>query len=126
VIEMIFSDRNRRYSQTVSNHLKTLKDRSKSMTMIETNNLTAVSDTRRARGRPKSAEVGSRVHILLPESLINRLLEIQRDTHATSLTEVVKSALQLYAAAVEEHKNGGHVYFKRKDEGVERQLALFI
>jgi hypothetical protein len=39
----------------------------------------------------------------------------------------VKAALQLYAAAVEEHKRGGDVYFKRKDgEGGERQLALFI
>jgi len=47
-------------------------------------------------------------------------------THASGLTEVVKDALTLYAAAVEEHKNGGHVYFKRENEGVERQLALFI
>jgi hypothetical protein len=58
--------------------------------------------------------------------LTARLQELQRDTHASSLTEVVKSALTLYAAAVEEHKNGGRVYFKRKDESGERQLALFI
>lgn len=96
------------------------------MTVTETNNVADVRDARRARGRPKGAEAGNRFHISIPESLTNRLLEIQRDTHATSLTEVVKAALQLYAAAVEEHKNGGHVYFKRKDEGVERQLALFI
>jgi hypothetical protein len=31
----------------------------------------------------------------------------------------------LYAAAVEEHKNGGRVYFK-DEQGHERQLALFI
>jgi hypothetical protein len=81
----------------------------------------------RTRGRPKNVETGNRFHISIPESLTNRLLEIQRDTHATSITEVVKDALQLYAAAaVEEHKNGGHVYFKRKGEAVERQLALFI
>jgi len=53
-------------------------------------------------------------------------LEIQRDTHASSITEVVKNSLQLYAAAVEEHKSGGCLYFKRKDEKGERQLALFI
>lgn len=93
------------------------------MTMIEANN---VAESPRARGRRKSAETGTRVHILIPDSLITRLQEIQRDTHATSLTEVVKAALQLYAAAVAEHKRGGHLYFKRKDEGVERQLALFI
>jgi hypothetical protein len=84
-----------------------------------------VNDARRARGRPKS-DSGTRVHLSIPESLIIRLQKIQRDTHASSLTEVVKAALQLYAAAVEEHKNGGHIYFKHRDEEVERQLALFI
>jgi hypothetical protein len=29
---------------------------------------------------------------------------------------VVKNALTLYAAAVEEHESGGHLFFKRKDE----------
>jgi hypothetical protein len=81
-------------------------------------------EARRARGRPKSAEA-SRVHLSLPETLLNRLQEIQRDTHASSLTEVVKNALQLYAAAVEVHKNGGSICFK-DDMGGERQLALFI
>ncbi len=81
---------------------------------------------RRPRGRPRNPENGNRLHIYIPESLTQRLLEIQRDTHASSITEVVKNALTLYAAAVEEHKNGGHVYFKRENEGVERQLALFI
>jgi hypothetical protein len=85
-----------------------------------------VREARRTRGRPKGAEAGNRFHISIPESLTKRLSEIQHDTHATSITEVVKNALQLYAAAVEEHKKGGAIYFKRKDEGVERQLALFI
>ncbi len=81
---------------------------------------------RRSRGRPKCLENGNRMHIYIPETLTQRLMEIQRETHANSLTEVVKAALQLYAAAVEEHKNGGNVYFKRKGEDGERQLALFI
>ena len=80
----------------------------------------------KGRGRPKSLEAGNRLHLYIPESLTKRLSEIQRDTHASSITEVVKNALTLYAAAVEEHKNGGHVFFKRKDEDGERQLALFI
>ena len=84
------------------------------------------SPTRRPRGRPKSLENGNRMHIYIPESLTQRLMEIQRETHANSLTEVVKAALQLYAAAVEEHKSGGNIYFKRKGEDGERQLALFI
>jgi hypothetical protein len=80
----------------------------------------------RPRGRPKSPATGNRLHINIPESLTQRPLEIQR-THASSITEVVKNALQLYAAAVEEHKSGGHLYFKRNDDDKrERQLALFI
>jgi hypothetical protein len=96
------------------------------MTMTDTN-VGADVQARRPRGRPaKTTEGGSRIHISIPDALANRLLEIQRDTHASSLTEVVKAALQLYAAAVEEHKAGGHVYLKRQGENVERQLALFI
>jgi hypothetical protein len=88
-------------------------------------NIKSIGEARRARGRPKGTGA-SRVHISLPQSLIVRLQEIQQETHAGSLTEVVKAALMLYAAAVEEHKRGGDIYFKRKDEEGERQLALFI
>jgi hypothetical protein len=79
----------------------------------------------KSKGRSKSPEPGNIVHLYLPESLIKKLSEIQEYTNANSLTEVVKSSLRLYAAAVEGHKQGGRVYFKRKDD-VERQLALFI
>jgi hypothetical protein len=97
------------------------------MSLIDTVNAAeGVRAARKARGRPKSVEAGNRLHVYVPESLTQRLEQIQRDTHASSLSEVVKSALMLYAAALEEHKNGGHVYFKRKDEQGERQLALFI
>ena len=80
----------------------------------------------KTRGRPRNPQPGNRLHIFLPETLTNRLEEIQVYTHASSLTEVVKSALTLYAAAIEEHKAGGFLYLKRKEDGVERQLALFI
>jgi hypothetical protein len=80
----------------------------------------------RKRGRPKSLpEGGTRLHIYIPDTLVNRLQDIQRETHANSITEVVKAALTLYVAAVDEHKDGGHVILRRKD-GVERQLAMFI
>jgi hypothetical protein len=91
-----------------------------------TNSTIENARSQRPRGRPKNADQNSRLHIYIPEGLISRLLEIQRETHAGSITEVVKNALALYAAAVEEHKNGGHVYFKRKGDEAERQLALFI
>jgi hypothetical protein len=70
-------------------------------------------------------EAGSRLHISIPDSLTQRITEIQHEIHANSISEVVKSALALYAAAVAEHKAGGRLYFRRKDEE-ERQLALFI
>jgi hypothetical protein len=101
------------------------------VSLIETQPVAGGLDQKRGRGRPKGTrpkkkEAGPRVHVSLPESLTTRLLEIQRYTHANTVTEVLKAALTLYAAAVEEHKNGGNLYFKRKGEDGERQLALFI
>lgn len=96
------------------------------MTVFDDARAAAQRGPRKPRGRPKNPDGGTRVHLYIPETLIQRLAEIQRDTHASSITEVVKNALTLYAAAVEEHKNGGHIYFKRREEGFERQLALFI
>jgi hypothetical protein len=64
---------------------------------------------RRSRGRPKNLQAASKLHISIPENLTKRLVVLQKDTHASSLTEVIKAALLLYAAAVEEHKAGGHV-----------------
>jgi Ribbon-helix-helix protein, copG family len=81
---------------------------------------------KKPRGRPKSPEAGTRLHIYVPESLTHRISEIQRDTHASSLTEVIRNALLLYSAALEEHKNGGYILLKRPNEEVGRQLALFI
>jgi hypothetical protein len=81
-------------------------------------------EARRPRGRPKNAEA-SRVHLSIPETLIERLHQIQHDTHAGSIAEVVRNALQLYAAALEVHKNGGHICLK-DDKGGERQLAIFL
>jgi hypothetical protein len=65
------------------------------MTVIGSANVSDLRDARRKR-----AEVSC--HISIPESLIKQLSEIQRDTHAASITEVLKTALQLYAAVVEE------------------------
>lgn len=83
-------------------------------------------DSRRPRGRPRAAEMSSRINISVPESLAAKLLELQEYTHAPSMTEVVRNALVLYAAAVAEHKRGGSIYFKRDADGKERELALFI
>jgi hypothetical protein len=81
---------------------------------------------KKARGRPESPEPMKRLHLSLPTSLIERMHEMQIETHASSMTELVKQALTLYAAALKEHKEGGHVYLKREGEEVMRQLTLFI
>jgi len=94
--------------------------------MLLTKNDPKSARATRSRGRPKNVEAGSRLHIYVPDTLLARLQEIQRDTHANSVTDVIKSALTLYAAAIEEHKKGGSIYFKRPGDQPERQLALFI
>jgi hypothetical protein len=81
---------------------------------------------KRGRGRPKRVEPGSRLHISVPQSLVTRVIEMRQQTHAGSISEVVKRALALYAAAVAEHRNGGRLYFKREGEAAERELALFV
>jgi hypothetical protein len=96
------------------------------MPIEDASNGNHVSGASRSRGRPKSFAATNRLHLNLPESLTERLVEIQRDTHASSITEVVKNALQLYVAAIQEHKSGGYLCFKRKDQEGERQLALFL
>jgi hypothetical protein len=93
--------------------------------MVGEKKMSIVDIGRRVRGRPKGSG-GNRLHISLPDSLVVRLKQIQDETHASSLTEVVKAALTVYAACVEEHRRGGNVYFKRDGEGGERQLALFL
>jgi hypothetical protein len=79
---------------------------------------------RRGPGRPKSPIPEARLHVSMPQSLKDRLEDIQRYTHASSAAEVVKNALVLYAAAVDVHKKGGSLLFK--DEKGERELTLFI
>ena len=59
------------------------------------------------------------------QTLKDRVEELQYDTHASSITEVVKNALALYAAAVDLHNKGGSLLFK-DEKGVERELTLFL
>jgi len=88
------------------------------------NELLAVAE-HRGPGRPRSAVPEVRLHVSMPQSLKDRLEEIQRDTHASSVTEVVKNALALYAAAVDLHQKGGSLIFKEAS-GQEERLRLFI
>ena len=80
----------------------------------------------KGKGRPKSLEKGVRLHIIIPETLSARLDELQAETCAASTAELIRKALTLYVAALDEHKNGGRIYFRREGETMERQLLLFI
>jgi hypothetical protein len=87
--------------------------------------VTDAAGTRRGPGRPKSPEVEARLHVSMPQSLKDQLEKIQHWAHKSSVSEVVKDALVLYAAAVDVHKNGGHVVF-RDEKGGEQTLLLFL
>lgn len=79
----------------------------------------------RKRGRPKAGDT-SRVHITLPDELAERLKSIQEETYAGSLTEVIKNALVLYAALLEEHKKGRHVFTQSNSGEDTQRIAVFL
>lgn len=65
----------------------------------------------------------TRLHLMLPEVLMAKVPELQRAAGASSMSELVRSALALYSAALDEHRAGGCVFLRGSD-GVERQVIL--
>ncbi len=78
------------------------------------------------RGRSKAAGEMSRIHISIPDELANRLKEIQESTYAGSITEVIKDALILYAALLDEHKNGRVVFTQSSDGMDTHRIPIFL
>ncbi|SEM74212.1 hypothetical protein [Bradyrhizobium sp. OK095] len=68
---------------------------------------------------------GTRLHISLPPEVLQRLKTIQTETYATSLTEVIKNSLIVYAALLSEHKKGREIYTRGTD-GPEARLPIFL
>ena len=66
-----------------------------------------------------------RVSLYLPIPLLARLERVQEDTHASSVTEVLKSALLLYCVLVEEQKKGNEVYVLSPD-GMKTKYPVFF
>jgi len=54
-----------------------------------------------------------RVQLLMPEKSVRRLENIKVATGASSLAEVVRRAVQIYAGVLEEAGVGGEVVFRR-------------
>lgn len=63
------------------------------------------------------------IQVTLPDALQDKLAELQVDTGAADLKEVLKSAIMLYSATVERRKAGSGLYF-RDETGKEVQLFL--
>jgi hypothetical protein len=79
----------------------------------------------RKRGRSTNGAT-ARVHVSLPEELSQRLAEVQKDTYANSIGEVIKDALVVYVALLEEHKQGRQVFTQSKDKSDPQRLAIFL
>jgi hypothetical protein len=57
----------------------------------------------------------TRVQLELPETSMGRLSSLKDVTEAMSYAEVIKNALRLYEAVIEEAQKGGEFFIKRKD-----------
>lgn len=65
-----------------------------------------------------------RVQLDLPEKSLARLTGLKEKTEATSYTEVVKNALRLYEAVVDE-ASAGNTFFVRNADGGIREYIVF-
>jgi hypothetical protein len=76
-----------------------------------------------ARPAKSPAQEMKRVQMDMPERSVLRLKALQERTDASSYAEVVKNALRLYEALIQEVENGGEVLIRRGD--VTERLGLF-
>lgn len=77
----------------------------------------------RADTRPKMPK--NRVQFDLPPRSMDRLNVLKLKTEASSYAEVVKSALRLYEALIEESENGKQL-FVRDENGTMSPYRLFL
>jgi hypothetical protein len=68
---------------------------------------------------------GKRVHLALPQAIYDLLKEVQKESRAETLTDVIRAALFAYLALVKEHKKGKEIIV-RSPEGKETSYALFM
>lgn len=65
-----------------------------------------------------------RVQLDLPEKSMGRLLVLKEKTEAASYAEVIKNALRLYEAVIEETE-AGNILLVRDREGRTREYVVF-
>jgi hypothetical protein len=88
---------------------------------FSTNLITDTDD--RADTRPKLPK--NRVQFDLPPRSMDRLNVLKLKTEAASYAEVVKNALRLYEALIEETESGKQ-FFVRQDDGTMAPYRLFL
>ena len=74
--------------------------------------------------KPERREMTNNTKLLqleMPQKAYDRLKLLKEKTEAPSYSEVIKNALKLYEAMIEETENGGFIYTKSSD-GVETRI----
>ncbi len=92
---------------------------------MTTLSLAADTDTAPERVRDKPAAARSRVQFDLPPRSVERLNALKRKTEAASYAEVVKNALRLYEALIEETEAGKQFLVRDREGGIS-PLRLFL
>jgi Arc/MetJ-type ribon-helix-helix transcriptional regulator len=81
------------------------------------------------RGEVPEGEVGeratTRVQLEMPPQAMERLQKLKDRTEAASYAEVIRNALRLFEALVDEHEKGAEFSLKRAD-GEVVQYKIFV
>jgi Arc/MetJ-type ribon-helix-helix transcriptional regulator len=73
----------------------------------------------------ESDRATTRVQLEMPPQAMVRLQKMKERTEAASYAEVIRNALRLYEALVEEHEKGAEFSLKRAD-GETVQYKIFV
>lgn len=65
------------------------------------------------KGHTSSVSASKRIQMDMPSRSVERLKRLQEVTEAASYTEVMKNALRLYEALIEEVEAGNEILIKR-------------
>lgn len=74
----------------------------------------AAADAMEASG-PEPARSTTRVQLELPPQAMDRLQRLKDRTEAASYAEVIRNALRLFEALIDEHEKGAEFSLKRAD-----------
>jgi len=91
--------------------------------MTQTNGARAARRPSEMDGEPGRAT--TRVQLEMPPQAMVRLQKMKDRTEAASYAEVIRNALRLFEALVDEHEKGGEFSLKRPD-GEVVQYKIFV